>query len=497
MSRIVGLATPKSQVESGQTGHRLQLMLDGAVFGYSEHRVPWRVESLQIEAIALGWTGSTNGKVTNRNRVSVVLDGNIYNHDDWAGNRNDAELIADLYAEYGFLGTVQRLNGDFAIALHDHTTNELWLGRDRLGVRPLYYWHQRDQFAFASRPRALLALPEVHPEVNRRFVALFAASHYRTFDNDPHVSSYLHIQQVPASHILSYRNGQFHLEVYWQLEEQSDWNESESVLAERYRDLLLDSVTRRFALADRPSFTLSGGMDSSSVLACAVQSTGSRQYAFSTVYHDKTYDESEEIYSMLDTYVEQWYPIEIGMINMFDLIDQMITIHDEPVATATWLSHFLLCQQVQQKGFSSLLGGLGGDELNAGEYEYFPFYFADLAASGRKKLLALELTKWSEYHDHPIFCKSPKIGLMEVARLTDPTMPGRCLPDRDRFRQYFSALNPDYFDLNTFEPVMDHPFRSYLKNRTYQDLFRETAPCCLRAEDRQANAFGLENFLPF
>ncbi len=64
-------------------------------------------------------------------------------------------------------------------------------------------------------------------------------------------------------------------------------------------------------------------------------------------------------------------------------------------------------------------------------------------------------------------------------------------------RRYYAALNPDYFDLESFEPMMDHPFSSYLKNRAYQDMFRETIPCCLRAQDRHTTTFGLDNFLPF
>ena len=64
-------------------------------------------------------------------------------------------------------------------------------------------------------------------------------------------------------------------------------------------------------------------------------------------------------------------------------------------------------------------------------------------------------------------------------------------------RRYYRALRREYFDIDSFDPVMEAPFRSYLRNRTYQDLTRETAPCCLRAEDRQTEAFGLENFVPF
>jgi len=75
--------------------------------------------------------------------------------------------------------------------------------------------------------------------------------------------------------------------------------------------------------------------------------------------------------------------------------------------------------------------------------------------------------------------------------------PGRCRPDRARLDRYAAAVNRDFWDLRDFTPTMDSPFRSYLKNRTYQDIFYETAPCCLRAEDRQTAAFGLDHFDPF
>ncbi|WP_204106197.1 MULTISPECIES: asparagine synthase-related protein [Spirulina sp. CCY15215] len=495
MSRIVGVVN-----EQKNSDRRVSSMLATLQSSYTPMGVvslEWNHYSLKSDRASLGWLGWQKPNLTETHDIIVVVDGCIYNGDELGTYGTPAELIASLYREYDFRETLSKINGDFAIALYDKQERTLWLGRDRFGVCPLYYWYRGDSFAFASRPRALLALPEIKPEVNRRFVALFAASHYRTFDNDPHASPYAEIRQLPASHYLSFCRGKVSLESYWQLEEQPEWEDSPQVLAERYQALLLDSVARRLAVADRPAFTLSGGMDSSSVLACAVRSSGSRQQAFSTVYRDKTYDESEEISSMLESHVEKWHPIAIDVPDVFGLVEQMVALHDEPVATATWLSHFLLCQNVREQGFGSLFGGLGGDELNAGEYEYFPYYFADLAMNEESDRLDRELRKWSEYHDHPIFRKSPEIGRQAIARLTDPTIPGRCLPDRERLQKYISALNPDYFNLGDFTPVMDHPFESYLKNRTYQDLFRETTPCCLRAEDRHANAFGLDRFVPF
>lgn len=489
MSRIAGFI---SLEDSYQQSTLLDKMLAAL-----QLRNEWQPRAGLLANVSLGWCGERALGWVNKDGLITVIDGAIYNRGDWPQAPSDAELLASLYTRYGFEGALQQINGDFAAALYDAQLDALWLGRDRFGLKPLYYLTTPEFFAFASQPGALLTLPGVSREVNRQFVALFAASHYRTFDNDPEKSPYAAIAQLPAAHTLRFSGGQLIKTRYWSLQNLPNFTESEAELAERYRELLLDAVSLRVKSAQKPAFTLSGGMDSSSVLASAVHATGTKQHAFSTIYVDKTYDESDEIKSMLDTTVEQWHALRVGTPDVFNLVRRMIAVHDEPVATATWLSHFLLCQEAADQGFGGLFGGLGGDELNAGEYEYFFFFFADLQAAGRQADLQHETEKWILYHDHPIFRKSFEVMQSGLARLVDLSQPGRCLPDRQRLSRYLAALNPDYFDLAHFEPVMDHPFTSYLKNRTYQDIFRETIPCCLRAEDRQTAAFGLDNFLPF
>ena len=111
--------------------------------------------------------------------------------------------------------------------------------------------------------------------------------------------------------------------------------------------------------------------------------------------------------------------------------------------------------------------------------------------------LGEEIRMWIRYHDHPIFKKNRKVVEDAFRKIIDLYRPGICLPEKKRMTRYYYALNSDYFDIESFTPFMDHPFSSYLKNRTYQDIFRETIPCCLRAEDRQTQAFGMDNFLPF
>jgi asparagine synthase (glutamine-hydrolysing) len=475
VSRIAGIAR-RSGTASDRAG--LDAMLAAVRAEVSITR-----EARTLGRAALGVTSWREPNLAQTETLLAVVDSPLW---------RAADVIA-LVQQHGFIDALAHIDGDFAIAVYDHRTSTLWLARDRFGIKPLYYSVKPDRIAFASQPRPLLALPDVRTEPNRGFVARFAGLHYRTFDNLPRESPYADIAQLPAGSYLEVRSSSVREATYWTLREEPDFTD-EVALAEQYRALLLDAVARRRRVANKAAFTLSGGMDSSSVIACSVQATGHKEQAFSTVYHDATYDETDEIRTILDATVEQWHPIRIGNPDLADVIPKMIAANDEPIATATWLSHYELCRATQQAGFGTLFGGLGGDELNAGEYEYFFFFFADIVNAPS---LDHEIAKWVEYHDHPVFKKSPAVARAGLERLVDLKRPGRCLPDPARLGRYRGLVRRDYFDLSAFTPVMDTPFTSYLKNRTHQDIFRETAPCCLRAADRHGSAFGLDISWPF
>lgn len=489
MSRIVGIAQPAGSMVGAAL--LLKALAAGARPG-----LPWVAREEALGAAEFGWWGAGDPGLSRGDGVLVAMDGTIYNRAE-LGEEFPAALVMRLYAEHGFVETLRRLHGDFAIALYDERTRTFWLGRDRLGVKPLYYVRTGERTAFASRPRPLFAVPGVSREPRHEFVALFAGSHYRYFDNDAAGSPYRDVRQVPAGHAIALSPTGTRTMCYWALEDAPAPDVSESELAERYRALVIDAVRRRLHGVTRPAFTLSGGVDSSSVLSAAVEVTGRRQSAFSSVYSDKTYDESEEIRTILTDKVDPWYPITVDTPDVMATVRRMIEANDEPVATATWLSHFVLCETMAGAGFSHVFGGLGGDELNAGEYEYFLFFFADLRTAGREDLLRHEVARWIAHHDHPVFRKSVSAMEEGLARLVDLTRPGRCRADEWRMRRYRRALTRDYTELERFEPVMEAPFRSYLLNRTWQDLSRETMPCCLRAEDRQTAAFGLDHRDPF
>jgi asparagine synthase (glutamine-hydrolysing) len=458
---------------------------------------PWRTEVADDGIGALGWTGWRAPQIASHGPITVSLDGFVHNRADLGPASSDAALIAELVDHQGVESALELLNGEFAIAITDVRKHTVTLVRDRLGIKPLYHARSADGWWFASQPRALLAVAGVDRSPRRRFVSLFAVSHYRAFDNDPARSPYEAIDQVPAGSLVEVGPGGRRDYRWWHLTDGPEQTGSEDEVAEIYRDLLLDAVKIRLASTHRPAFSLSGGMDSSSVLASAVEATGAPQDAFSTVYADPTYDERDEIASMLDTNVRAWHPVEVPDVGIDALVTRMVGEHDEPVATATWLSHEHLCDIVAGHGYTALFGGLGGDETNAGEFEYFGFHFADLERAGRRAELDHEIAEWGRHHDHPLYPKTSAEVAAFMSTQVDLSVAGRCLPNRARLDRYLFALQPDFEDLTNFDPVMDEVFDSYLKNRTYQDLFRETTPCCLRAEDRQATSAGLDHFDPF
>lgn len=451
---------------------------------------------------------NNNHFINFENKITLSVYGKIYNLNQIANEYRQSKrnLLIFLYKEIGISKMLCKLNGDFILSIYDSELKKLFLCRDRFGLRPIYYSISNGSFLFSSRSSIISKF--IHDsDYDINFIKRFAGYHYRYIDNEPEYSPYKNIFQIPASKFLKLSlNSEkkiniqnLTLESYWKLEEntQENFKENENDLVEKYKELLLDSVKIRLNDVEKPSFTLSGGMDSSTVLANAVKATGNKQPAFSTIYKDKTYDESEEISSMLDKFVSKWHAIEIEKPNLQADLDKMIEANDEPIATATWLSNFIMCREINKLGYSNLFGGLGGDELNAGEYEYFFYYFADLLYSENNfNTFNEEVNFWVKNHDHPIFKKSLKIANEYIAKNIDPNTAGRCKADQERLYRYSNTILEPIFDEKK-QPFMKHPYNSYLKNRTYQDIFYETVPCSVRAQLRNANYYNIDNFLPF
>lgn len=438
--------------------------------------------------------------------VTAVIDGVLFSSAGVSccagvNSKEIAEKLVSTYNRAGFKALINGLNGEYNIALYDDRKRKLYLGRDRVGTRPLNYAITGKSLLFSSRLLNLIAVPGVSRAVNRQHVATYAGHHYRMFDNTHIDTPFESINAIPPGHFGEFSINatiEAKLERYWSPNLESLFDSDFGKSAQDYRALLLDAVSSRVAQGSRPGFSLSGGMDSSSVLGCAVYDQKAPQEVYSVTYEDPLFDESVDIKTMQQFAAEPWHRIDIGNdIDILNGIDEMVLALEEPSITATWFAFHILAKTASENGIDTLLGGLGGDELNAGEYEYFPYFFADVRRDGDLKRLDQEIRCWAKFHDHPIFKKDAELGYGLIGQLTDPAHPGRCLVDENRFRRYEGTVSKDYFDLSGVTAVMEHPYQSHLANRCFQDLTRETLHPSARMQERLASYNGMMNLNPF
>jgi asparagine synthase (glutamine-hydrolysing) len=229
-------------------------------------------------------------------RLWITYNGEIYNflllRDELerAGvrfrSRSDTEVILALYARHG-PDCLARLRGMFALAIWDRQERTLFLARDRLGKKPLFYYQDADRFVFASEPKAILQDPEV--AVAPDPVALH---HYLTYGYVPGPwSAFRGVRKLPPAHYLVLRDGQASLHRYWALRHTPKRSEDESALIEELLHRLGEAVRLRL-ISDVPvGALLSGGLDSSAVVALIRRVTSGPIRTFSIGFREERYDE--------------------------------------------------------------------------------------------------------------------------------------------------------------------------------------------------------------
>jgi asparagine synthase (glutamine-hydrolysing) len=282
--------------------------------------------------------------------------------------RSDTEVILHLYQEEGE-DCVRHLNGQWAFAIWDERQQKLFLSRDRLGVRPLFYTRTDNRFLFASEVKALFAHPEVRRELDFR-----ALSQILTFwvTVAPR-TAFKNIWQVPPGHSLTFIGGEVRVWRYWDLEycpENEDGQEGKTRLAEELLSLLLDATRIRLRSDVPVGAYLSGGLDSTLITALTRQLVGDRLRTFSVSFEDTEFDESEyqkEASTFLRT---QHTGIRCSPGDIAAVFPDVVWHTEQPVVRTAPAPLFLLAKLVRQSGYKVVLTGEGADEMMGG-YDIF------------------------------------------------------------------------------------------------------------------------------
>ncbi len=307
--------------------------------------------------------------------VWTVFNGEIYNYAELRrelegrGHRfytsSDTEVIVHLYEEHGD-DCVKFMRGMFGFAIWDLRAERLLLARDRLGIKPLYYVVCGERLCFASELKALLEI-----EGMKRAFDWPAVGHLVSFLTTPHDQSIISgIRKLPPAHILTVtRDGaRMKISEYWDVRFEPESGRSEESFAEELRSILDESV-RLHCVAEVPvGAFLSGGIDSSAVVATMARHTRTPVKTFSIGFREKEFDESGSARAVALAFGTE-HREEILVPDALDVIDRIVWHLDEPFGDSSAIPTYMV-SQLASKFVTVVLSGDGGDELFAGYEKY-------------------------------------------------------------------------------------------------------------------------------
>jgi asparagine synthase (glutamine-hydrolysing) len=310
--------------------------------------------------------------------VQLVFNGEIYNFRELRrdlearghrfSTKGDAEVIVHLYEDHG-PRCVERLNGMFAFALWDEAQRELVLARDRFGKKPLHYAEVGRSLLFGSELKALLEHPWCPRELDPGGLSRYLALEYVPA---PH-SIFAGIRKLPGGHLLRWRDGRATVEQYWDLSFDTTRTRasSDEEYVEEFRGRFRDAVRRRL-VSDVPlGAFLSGGIDSSSVVAAMVDALPAGMVqTFSIGFGERSFDESAHARRVAEHFGTDHHEDVFTPEVMIALLPTIADFLDEPFADASILPTYLLSRYTRET-VTVALGGDGSDELLAG-YPTFP-----------------------------------------------------------------------------------------------------------------------------
>jgi asparagine synthase (glutamine-hydrolysing) len=341
---------------SSGIGHRRLAILDLTPAGHQP----------MVNSTGTRWV-TYNGEIYNFWELRAQLEQRGYRF----RSRSDTEVLLAAYDEWG-PECVRRFNGMFAFAIYDCERHELFLARDPLGIKPLYYVWQGRLFAFASEAKALLALPELSPVPDEE--ALLSTL-ILLWVPEPK-TGFVGISKLPAGHYAIFRDGRLELTQYWELpmpepEQQLSYRREQEYI-EHLRELLERAVARQM-LSDVPvGAFLSGGVDSSLVVALMRKAAPEAELATYTIAFAP--EEYREDAITQDPHYARIVAQHVGTRHrefrirpaITQLLPKLLWHLDDPVADGAAINTYLIARYAKRSGMTVLLSGMGGDEVFAG-----------------------------------------------------------------------------------------------------------------------------------
>ena len=451
-----------------------------------------------------------NGEIYNHKSLRSEL--NLINQRNWLGH-SDTETLLAAIEEWGLKKTLVKAKGMFAIALWDKLNKKLSLVRDRLGEKPLYYGWVHGQFVFASELKAIKKFPKFENPIDRNSLALFLR-----FNSIPSpYSIYEDIYKLEPGQIIEVKTSSKDLkkQSYWTVDETYNKGNSQKFLGSseeaviQLEKILSDAVSSQMD-ADVPlGAFLSGGVDSSTIVALMQSNSNSQVNTFTIGFNSKDFDEAKHAKMVAKQLGTKHHDMYVTDSDALKVIPSLPTIYDEPFADSSQIPTFLVSKFAKEK-VTVALSGDAGDELFGGYNRYIfaekmfknikktPLFFRRIMS---KVFLSIEEEKWSillggllrkryanigyKVHKAANVLSSLSTRDLHFKLISQIQNPSDWLINGNEYKTVFEEETERFSELNSIEKMMAYDLITYLPT----DILTKI--------DRAAMAVSLETRVPF
>ncbi|MGZ3880842.1 MAG: asparagine synthase (glutamine-hydrolyzing) [Flavisolibacter sp.] len=436
------------------------------------------------------------------NRYTIIHNGEIYNYVEIREklqqkghrftSRSDTEVIVAAYDQWG-TDCLQQFDGMFSFAIWDQGEKRLFAARDRLGEKPFCFFYNENEFLFASEMKSLWAMG-ADKQVNPSMLYNFLTIGYTTNPAETTETFFLNTHKLPAASFLTYSltDNKLEIENYWQVYPQvKEIPEQDAI--DQFRHLFSQSIERRLRSDVSIGTSLSGGLDSSSIVAFCHKEV-SDQYShkcFTASFERFEKDELKYAEAVAKQFGLQHFVTVINVDDVVNLMHDVMHHQEEPIGSASALAQYKVFQLARQNGVTVLLDGQGADEILAGYSKYYKWYWQELYRERR-------LTKSKELsaaHD---------LGIRERFRLPNrvaalfPEFAAGLLQSRKSKKAFqHPDLDRQFAFLNKQSSFYTTPSRFDLNGALYYNTFVNGLEELLRFADRNSMAHSVEVRLPF
>jgi len=451
----------------------------------------------------LDLSAAANQPMVYADRYTIVYNGELYNYIELRAallqrgfsfvSQSDTEVVVASYAAYG-KECLKDFEGAFAFAIWDSQEQTLFAARDRFGEKPFFYAFDGEELAFASEMKALWEAG-IKKEVNARMMYNFLTIGYTSNPYEPAETFYEGVYKLPAASHLTYRlkTKQANVEKYWQVVIHLNEKISETEAIEKFTYLFNDSIKKRLRSDVGIGTSLSGGLDSSTIVAfCDVNSNSQYTHqCFTAAFAG--FEKDELLYARL---VANKFGLAHTIVqpngnDIVQLMSQVMRHQEEPILSASALVQYKVYEAAKQNGVTVLLDGQGADEILAGYHKYYKWYWRELY---RRKELAASTE----------ISRAKAIGIQESFGLKNKTAAlfpqlAAALQQSKKKKEAFRStdLSRDFAFSNKEHLYYSLPVSAELNSALYFNTFNYGLEELLRLADRNSMAHSVEVRLPF